>query len=105
LNSIIYRPKLLYMEKKMRHKVTTARIIGIAVTLIIFFGGLWCSTNLRENGVSWFGLSPEWTGRLGAGVFLILFTIVMRNFGDTFIYGWIKDEENNNEGCFPTKED
>ena len=90
---------------KIRHNVTSARIIGAAVTLIIFSGGLWCSTNLRENGVSWFGLSPEWTGRLGAGVFLILFLIVMRNFGDTFMYGWTKKEEDNNENYFSTKED
>ena len=90
---------------KIRHNVTSARITGAAVTLIIFSGGLWCSTNLRENGVSWFGLSPEWTGRLGAGVFLVLFLIVMRNFGDTFVYGWIQDVEDNNEGNFPTNED
>ena len=50
----------------MRHRVTMARVIGTSVTLLIFFGGLWCSTNIRENEVSWFGLSPEWTGRLGA---------------------------------------
>jgi hypothetical protein len=90
---------------KLRRNVTSARIIGSAVTLIIFLGGLWCSINLRENGVNWFGLSPEWTGRLGAGVFLILFLIVMRNFGDTFMYGWIKDGEENSEGSFPTKKD
>jgi hypothetical protein len=90
---------------KSRHNVTSARIIGVTLTLIIFWGGLWCSTNLRENEVNWFGLSPEWTGRLGAGVFLILFLIVMRHFGDTFMYGWIKDGEENNEGSFLTKED
>tara|TARA_B100000683_G_scaffold266278_1_gene298344 strand:+ start:311 stop:565 length:255 start_codon:yes stop_codon:yes gene_type:complete len=56
-----------------------ARVIGTAVTLLIFFGGLWCSTNIRANEVSWFGLSPECTGRLGAGVFLVLFIIIMKN--------------------------
>ena len=83
-------------KNKIRHKVKTARIIGIGVTFVIFFVGLWCSTNLRENGVMWFGLSPEWTGRLGAGVFLLLFLIVMKNFGDTFVFGWIKDKEDDN---------
>ena len=70
-----------------------ARVIGTAVTLLIFLGGLWCSTNIRANEVSWFGLSPEWTGRLGAGVFLVLFIIIMKNFGDIFFYGWIKDKK------------
>ena len=83
---------------KIRHRVASARITGAAVTLVIFFGGLWCSTNLRENDVVWFGLSPEWTGRLGAGVFLFLFLIVMKNFGDTFVYGWVKDKKDNKDG-------
>ena len=85
---------------KIRHKVTLARITGAIVTLVIFVGGFWCSTNLRENGFSWFGLSPEWTGRLSLGVFLILFLIVMRHFGDTFVYGWIKVERENADGSF-----
>tara|TARA_B100000902_G_scaffold148316_1_gene145075 strand:- start:151 stop:402 length:252 start_codon:yes stop_codon:yes gene_type:complete len=81
----------------MRHKVVLARLTGAAVTTVIFFGGLWCSTNIRENEISWFGLSPEWSGRIGAGVFLVLFVIIMRNYGDVFFYGWIKDKENDQE--------
>jgi len=42
----------LGQKSKMRHKVISARITGMAVTFAIFFGGLWCSTNLRENGVT-----------------------------------------------------
>ena len=94
----------LGQKSKMRHKVISARITGMAVTFAIFFGGLWCSTNLRENGVVWFGLSPEWTGRLGAGVFLFLFLIVMKNFGDTFVYGWIKEKKDNDVDSQITKE-
>ena len=86
----------------MGYKVTLARVIGIAVTLLIFFGGLWCSTNLRENKISWFGLTPEWTGRFGAGVFLALFIIIMKNFGDFFVYGKIKDRKKYREGFFTT---
>ena len=83
-------------KNKIRYKVKSARILGVTVTFAIFFGGLWCSTNLRENEIMWFGLSTEWTGRLGAGVFLILFFLVMKNFGDIFVYGWIKNREDDN---------
>ena len=94
----------LGLKNKIRHKVVSARIVGIVITFAIFFGGLWCSANLRENGIMWFGLSPEWTGRLGAAMFLFLFLIVMKNFGDTFVYGWVKDQKDNNEDTQITKE-
>ena len=81
----------------MRHKVTLARLTGAAVTTVIFIGSLWCSTNIRAHEISWFGLSPEWSGRLGAGVFLVLFVIIMRNYGEIFLYGWIKDQKEDQD--------
>jgi hypothetical protein len=89
---------------RMRHKVTLGRIIGAIISLTIFVGGIWFCINLRESGVSWFGLSPEWTGRLSAGVFLILFLWVSFKYGDKFVYWWIKVEEENKDGSFSERE-
>ena len=91
---------------KMREKVTWVRVIGGTIELIILVGGIWsCINYIPRNGISWFGLSPDQTGLLGAGVFLILILWVFSKIGDKFVYWWIKVEKENKDGSFPTKEE